>query len=81
MVDGQELIRGRCVFTPLDADGSFTIGGLNGKYFAYVLMERRGVAQAYWNGTAFSGRAQNPLGTVYREEACWVNDTASVCAW
>lgn len=81
VVQGQELIRGRCSFTPLDADGSFTISGLNGKWFAYVLVEGPGRAQGYWNGTPFAGHAQDPLGPLHREDACWLNDTASVCAW
>lgn len=81
VVQGQELIRGRCSFTPLDSDGSFTISGLNGKWFAYVLVESPGRAQGYWNGTPFAGHAHTPLGALHREDACWLNDTASVCAW
>lgn len=81
VIEGQEIIRGRCSFTPLDTDGSFTITGLNGKYFAYVLMEGQGKAQGYWNGTPYAGHAHDPLGPLTREDACWVNETASVCAW
>ncbi|OZA07902.1 MAG: hypothetical protein B7Y02_13250 [Rhodobacterales bacterium 17-64-5] len=81
VVDGAEVIRGTCKFTPIDRDGSFTISGLNGKYFAYVLVGRPGRAEGFWNGTAYAGKAHYPLGDLYREDACWVNDRASVCAW
>ncbi|MEO8242794.1 MAG: hypothetical protein ABI832_10800 [bacterium] len=81
VVEGSELIRGPCTFTALDTDGCFTIAGLNGKWFAYVLVDRPGHAQGYWNGTPFAGHAHDPLGALHREDACWVNDTASVCAW
>ncbi len=81
VVEGAELIRGPCTFTALDTDGGFTIAVLNGKWFAYVLVDRPGHAQGYWNGTAYGGHAHDPLGPLHREDACWVNDTASVCAW
>jgi hypothetical protein len=81
VVDGTELIRGTCKFTAIDGDGSFTVTGLNGKYFAYVLVGPPGQAAGYWNGTPYAGHAHDPLGDLWREEACWVNDRASVCAW
>ena len=80
VVNAREIIRGRCEFEA-DRDGSFTIAGLNGQYFATVLIERKGVAQGYWNGEPYAGRAHTPLGRLYRQDACWVNDIASVCAW
>jgi hypothetical protein len=81
VVDGAELIRGTCTFTPLDTDGSFTVAGLNGRYFAYVLIGDPGQASGYWNGTPYAGHAHDPLGDLQRIDACWVNDRASVCAW
>jgi hypothetical protein len=81
VIDGAELIRGPCTFTPLDADGSFTVAGLNGRYFAYVLIEAPGRAQGYWNGTPYADHAHDPLGGLVRDDACWINDRASVCAW
>ena len=53
----------------------------NGKYFADVLIDRPGVGEGYWNGTPYSKHAHSPLGLLYREDGCWVNKTASVCAW
>jgi hypothetical protein len=76
VVEGQEFIRGRCSFTPIDTDGSFILSGLNGKYFAYVVIDQPGQAGGYWNGEPYAGHAHAPL-----EDACWVNDIASVCAW
>lgn len=81
VVDGAEVIRGTCKFTPIDTDGSFTVTGLNGKYFAYVLVGSPGRAAGFWNGTPYASKAHYPLGDLYREDACWVNDRASICAW
>ena len=81
VVDGAELIRGTCLFTALDAAGSFQISGLNGQFFADVFVERPGIGSGYWNGEAYNTHAHSPLGRVYREDACWANKTASICAW
>jgi len=81
VVKGHEMIRGECTFTPIDKDGTFSISSYNGKYFAYVSIFRKGVANGSWNKTPYSARALTPLGTLYREEGCWVNNYASVCAY
>jgi hypothetical protein len=81
IVGDQKLIGGRCTFTPLDAAGSFTIAGLDGLFFAYVLVTGKGEAEGYWNGTPRAQHAHEPLGKLRRDDACWVNDSASVCAW
>ena len=80
-VKGFEAIRSECKFTPTSNDGSFIISSYNGKYFAYVIINRKGVAEGYWNGASYATHAHNPLGTLYREDGCWVNDFASVCAY
>lgn len=81
IIGDQKLIGGRCTFTPLDADGSFTIAGLDGLFFAYVLVTGRGEADGYWNGTPGAQHAHDPLGRLTRKDACWQNANASVCAW
>lgn len=81
IVKGQEAIRGQCLFTPLDSDGSFTITGYNGQFFAYVLVEAKGVAQGYWNEEPYATHAHSPLGQLLRQDGCWVNSSASVCAY
>ena len=81
IVNGQEIIRGPCDFAPNGGDGSFILSGLNGKYFAYVTMSGDGVAEGYWNGEPYAGHAHSPLGELLREDACWVNNIASVCAY
>ncbi|MBK6467538.1 MAG: hypothetical protein IPL38_02300 [Rhodobacter sp.] len=81
VVQAEKLIGGSCMFTALDADGSFSISSLNGQFFAYVLVDRPGVARGYWNGAPYAGHAHDPLGQLRRDDACWVNDVASVCAW
>ncbi|MBX3598410.1 MAG: hypothetical protein KF874_12645 [Rhizobiaceae bacterium] len=80
-IDGRDVIRGTCMFSPIGRDGSFQIMSLNGSSFAQVQVERPGVAQGYWNGGAYQGHAHDNLGTLTRKEACWSNDSASVCAW
>lgn len=81
VVKGAEIIRGTCLFTPIDADGSFQIAAMNGKFFAQMLVDQPGIGSGYWNETPFSGHAHSPLGTLRREDACWVNEEASICAW
>jgi hypothetical protein len=81
VVQGTEYLRGPCTFTPIDEDGSFTAAGPDGAYFAYVLVDGPGIASGYWNGTPFATKAHDPLGTLTRQDACWVNETAEVCAW
>jgi len=81
IVKGFEAIRGECEFSPRGKDGSFVISAYNGKYFAFVDIKRKGVASGYWNGTPYAGHAHSQLGTLYREEGCWVNNRASVCAY
>lgn len=80
VVEGREHIRGECRFIPLGG-GDFEILGLNGKAFAYVYLTGEGRADGYWNGGNHAGHAHDPLGPLRRDDACWINDRASVCAW
>lgn len=81
VIDDQKPISGRCTFTPLDADGSFTIAGQDGRFFAYVLVTAPGQADGFWNGTPKAQHAHDPLGPLQRMDACWVNDHVKLCAW
>lgn len=81
VVGNEKLIGGRCAFTPLDTDGSFQIASPDGRYFAQVLMDRPGQGTGWWNETPFAGHAHSPLGALRRDDACWVNQRVSVCAW
>ena len=38
-------------------------------------------AEAYWNGEGRAAHAREPLGTVVRQEECWVNERMRACAW
>jgi len=80
-IDGREWIRGRCMFSGIGGDGSFQIMAMNGSTFAQVLIARKGVADGWWNGGDYAGHAHSPLGILVRDDACWRNDRASVCAW
>ena len=57
------------------------IRNYNGKYFAAVTVVSPGVAEGAWNEDAYANHAHSPLGTLYREGACWTNNLASVCAY
>ncbi|WP_139204613.1 hypothetical protein [Pacificibacter marinus] len=81
VVEAEEVIRGRCKFSPNGSDGSFVISSYNGKYFAYVIIQDAGIADGYWNGEPYARHAHDPLGVLLREEGCWVNERASVCAY
>jgi hypothetical protein len=66
-------------------DGGLSIGtgdsGARSKYFAFVNIKPDKVAQGYWNGVEGESHAQEDLGTLVRQGACWVNKRARVCAW
>ena len=81
VVDGKEYISGQCRFSPQGRDGSFQIMAGNGQYFAQVSVDSPGVGTGYWNEEAYANHAHSDLGTLTRQEACWVNNRASVCAW
>lgn len=81
IVDGQSYIDGRCRFTPQGSDGSFQIMAGNGQYFAQVLITEPGKAAGYWNEDPYANHAHSNLGDLTRQDACWVNERASVCAW
>lgn len=80
-VEGKSYIDGQCSFELLSRDdGSFKIMGAVGDYFAYVYVEGENRATAHWNETAGVNRAHTPLGALTRDGACWVSDTARICA-
>lgn len=86
-VDGIKYLSGPCNIE-LEPGGDFTIGTGNeltaSAFFAYVSVERPGVAQGNWNGSSGGSRAHDSLGTLirnYAEPACWENERARVCAW
>lgn len=81
VVDAREYVSGRCRFEPLGRDGSFQIMSGNGQYFAQVSVESAGVASGYWNEEPYANHAHSSLGELIRQDGCWVNDRASVCAW
>lgn len=81
VVNGLTVIDGPCDYEPIDDDGSFKVFSPDRGYFAYLLIERRGVAQGYWNEDRWSNHAHTPLGTLLRDDACWSNGYATVCAW
>ncbi len=81
MVGGATVIDGPCRFEPIDEEGSFTVTSPDGGFFVYLLVASPGVAEGYWNEERGAGHAHSPLGTLRRDEACWSNAEATVCAW
>ncbi len=84
IVKGRTYLDGPCLFSPTP-DGSFSIGTgetakSRSKHFAYVNKNGANDADAYWNEDPSDTHAQDPLGTVHRSGACWVNATAQICA-
>lgn len=79
-IAGHTYIKDICDFRDIgDGDGSFVITSENG-FFAYankVGDQMRGS----WNGIHKDSHAHDDLGMLNREGACWVNETARVCAW
>jgi len=82
VVGGQSYIDGTCFFS-LDKDGSFSIYDTpdgTGGYFA--TLERDGSSGAgYWNGSKGSTHAQDELGAMSRDKACWSNGSNQICLW
>ncbi len=77
-VQGKTYIQGSCNFDA-DPDGSFRL--LGQRFFAYVTVVSPGLAEASWNGTVAASHAQEPLGELRRNGACWQSATVRLCAW
>ncbi len=82
-VDGKTYLNGPCPMS-VEKGGDFTIGtdGTKaGKYFAMVSIDKAaGTADGWWSGPDGGTHAHDPLGTLTRQGACWVNERAKVCA-
>ena len=80
-VGGRAYISGPCAFERLSGnDGNFRINALDDAYFAYVYVKSETTAEAFWNEDPEYRNAQSPLGTLTQDGACWVSDTARICA-
>jgi hypothetical protein len=79
--NGQQIIRGDCVFSTIDEKGSFQIMSLDGAYFAQVLLTAMGQGDGYWNEISLANHAHTPLGPLKQSDACWINAKTMVCAW
>jgi hypothetical protein len=85
-VDGATYLSGSCNIRMFNDDGSFSIGTgdtstSRAKHFAYVSLDAPGTANGTWNGIEGGNHAQEPLGALERDGACWVNAHARICAW
>ncbi|WP_429807505.1 hypothetical protein [Ensifer sp. B1-9] len=80
-IKGVKYITGRCDFRPT-GEGDFVLQGRD--YFTYVFVSTQdapNMAEAHWNGRPSSTHAHSPLGKLTRDGACWVSETAKICAW
>lgn len=82
VVKGQSYIDGPCFYS-LDDEGSFSIYDTpegTGGYFA-TLVRDGASGVGYWNGSKGSTHAQDELGTMSRNGACWSNEDHRMCLW
>ena len=80
-VDGKTYLNGICKID-MSSDGSFSIAGLDRRYFAYVSVNKAdGRAIGYWNGVDAESHAHDNLGYLVRKGGCWSNDRAAICAF
>lgn len=81
VVDGRTYLNGSCPVELLPG-GSFMVGaGRGARYFAQVNVDGKTDASGYWNEEPGATHAHSSLGNLRRNDACWVNDRAIVCAW
>ena len=81
VVDGRTYINGPCRIS-LSPGGSFQVlsaGRLT--YFANVKLTGDTQADGFWNEDMGANHAHTPLGSLQRNDACWSNPKAIVCAW
>jgi hypothetical protein len=83
-VDGQTYIDGPCNIE-LVKGGSFSIAvgeTQASKYSAHVTRDPdTGRATGFWNGADAAPAGHEDLGNLVRDEGCWFNERAKVCAW
>jgi hypothetical protein len=80
-IEGTTYFDGPCRFLPYGGDGSFRIISNDGWSLAEVSLLEPGMAEGWWNESTGSSVATTPLGMLYRDQACWVNGYATICAW
>lgn len=74
-------ISGPYNFEPLGSGGFKIITpGKQVTYFAYVDVNGQ-TAEGSWNEERGANLAHTPVGTLKRNDACWSNQNAKVCAW
>lgn len=81
VVDGRTYLNGSCDVS-ISPGGSFQVQNRGQiRYFALVNPDGPGQAIGYWNQEVGATHAHTDLGTLRRNDACWSNDKAIVCAW
>ena len=81
VVDGRTYLNGPCPVELLPG-GSFMVGaGRGASHFAQVTVEGAGSASGYWNEEPGATHAHSSLGSLRRNDACWTNERAIICAW
>lgn len=82
-VSGSLMFDGGCSYR-LDPNGSFAIYENYGGAGYFAMLERDGdTAFGYWNGSRSSDHAQDALGSMTRQGACWTDTTGTseMCVW
>lgn len=79
-VHRKTYIDGRCRIER-GIDGAYTISSLTNEYlFATIFIPEGNVAEGNWTGTRIGSLAER-FDTLHRHGACWVSDSAKVCAY
>ncbi len=81
-VNKVHYLGGICSFTVIDDRGSFRIKDLQDLgLVVQVISTDKDEGAASWNGPIGGNIPAQDLGKVYRVQACWQNDSATICAW
>ncbi len=90
VVDGEFYMNGACEFQ-VEGGGDFTVTTVkNGEtiWSASLYLEEDGTAIVWWNGDGVEGERMVPTGHLHaglyglrRNDACWANKEAILCAW
>lgn len=81
VVEGKTYLNGPCP-VEVGRGGSVTVGGgPRAPFFAVVNPAGNGLGKGYWNEERGATHAHTDLGDLRRNDACWSNERAIVCAW
>jgi hypothetical protein len=81
VVDGKTYLNGPCKVETRSGGNFQVLSSGRLTYFANVSLTGDNEANGFWNEEMGANHAHTPLGSLRRNDACWANDKAIVCAW